>query len=172
MEADNSYKAYLSAPADSIAAPGAGTAIAADPPVQAFLVAPFFAAVCLLGVCALCFVFAAPLRKRIARSRVLQRFAEVRRGGSAAESSDPRIGHAVMDVEEAPVLAHSGTALMASAHGTSLSPAVQPAASGPVDTGYSTFRLDVEEETMLGEWRAARAEWQKSLRTPGGTLKT
>ena len=74
-----------------------------------------------------------------------------------------------MDVEDAPVLAHSGTALMA---GTSLSPAAQPASSGPADTGYSTFRLDVEEETMLGEWRAQRDAWQKSLRTPGGSLKT
>ena len=47
-------KAYLSAPADSIASPGAAsTAITADPPVQAFRVAPFFAAIGLLGVCAL-----------------------------------------------------------------------------------------------------------------------
>tara|TARA_B110001452_G_scaffold264502_1_gene267606 strand:- start:945 stop:1460 length:516 start_codon:yes stop_codon:yes gene_type:complete len=162
-------KDFLSA-ADSIAAPGAAsTAITADPPVQAFRVAPFFAAIGLLGVCALCFVFAGPLRKRIARSRVLLRFAEVGRGLSAGSESDPRIGHAVMDVEDAPVRAHSGTALMA---GTSLSPAAQPAASGPVDTGYSTFRLDVEEDTMLGEWRAQRDAWQKSLRTPGGSLKT
>ena len=162
--------AYLSAPADSIAAPGAASStVTAYPPVQAFRVAPFFAAVGLLGVCGMCVVLAPPLRKRIARSRVLQRFAEARMGRSGSESSDPRIGHAIMDVEDAPVLAHSGTALMA---GTTLSPAAQPAALGPADTGYSTFRLDVEEGTMLGEWRAARAEWQKSLRTPGGTPKT
>ena len=137
-EASEADKAYLSAPADSIASPGAAsTATTADPPVQAFRVAPFFAAIGLLGVCALCFVFAGPLRRRIARSRVLLRFAEVRRGLSAGSESDPRIGHAVMDVEDAPVLAHSGTALMA---GTSLSPAAaQPASSGPVSYTHLTL---------------------------------
>ena len=56
-----------------------------------------------------------------------------------------------MDVEDTPIMA-----------GTAMSPSGQ-SAPAPVDTGYSTFRLDQEEDQMLQQWRAARADWKQSV---------
>ena len=56
-----------------------------------------------------------------------------------------------MDIEDMPIMA-----------GTSKSPS-GPSAPAPVDTGYSTFRLDQEEDQMLQQWRAARADWKQSV---------
>ena len=71
---------------------------------------------------------------------------------------------AVLDIEDTPCI------------GTSMSPGLAPtpgAAPTPdVNPGYSTFRLDVEEQTVLQQWRDAREEWKKSVATAARGLRT
>ena len=38
--------------------------------------------------------------------------------------------------------------------------------------GYSTFRLDVEEETLLRQWRAAREQWRRSAAAAAECVRT
>ena len=70
---------------------------------------------------------------------------------------------AVLDIEDTPCI------------GTSMSPGLAPtpgAAPTPdVNPGYSTFRLDVEERTVLQQWRDAREEWKKSVATAARGLR-
>tara|TARA_B100000795_G_C22760260_1_gene423288 strand:+ start:579 stop:818 length:240 start_codon:yes stop_codon:yes gene_type:complete len=72
--------------------------------------------------------------------------------------------HAALDIEDTPCI------------GTSMSPGLAPtpgAAPTPdVNPGYSTFRLDVEEQTVLQQWRDAREEWKKSIATAARGLRT
>ena len=93
-----------------------------------------------------------------ARAHFKPRLASRRNMRACAQAS------AVLDIEDTPCI------------GTSMSPGLAPtpgAAPTPdVNSGYSTFRLDVEEQTVLQQWRDAREEWKKSIASAARGLRT